>query len=239
MVGGELTLEALELSYNPRVGLLPAPVQALANGGVLVIDDFGRQRVAARDLLNRWIVPLESRVDYLTLTVRPEVRGAVHGAGGRSPPTSSPPISSTRRSFAAFTTRCCAESPTHEDLRADLPERLLRRARRSLRRGPGRSICSTNYYKPRDIRTARLPSARPDRSGAVARRVSREPPALTPELLRCGVRQLLRGRDRGDASRLPHMHDMRRPFAVTRGPRSRCCWRPLRRAWRGAWRSRA
>jgi predicted ATPase with chaperone activity len=67
MVGGELTLESLELSYNAVAGFYKAPVQALANGGVLVIDDFGRQRVAARDLLNRWIVPLESRVDFLTL----------------------------------------------------------------------------------------------------------------------------------------------------------------------------
>jgi SpoVK/Ycf46/Vps4 family AAA+-type ATPase len=67
MVGGELTLEALELSYNSSTGFYRAPVQALANGGVLVIDDFGRQQVAPRDLLNRWIVPLESRVDYLTL----------------------------------------------------------------------------------------------------------------------------------------------------------------------------
>jgi predicted ATPase with chaperone activity len=67
MVGGELTLESLELSFNAVAGFYKAPVQALANGGVLVIDDFGRQRVAARDLLNRWIVPLESRVDFLTL----------------------------------------------------------------------------------------------------------------------------------------------------------------------------
>ena len=67
MVGGELTLDALELSYNPASGFYRAPVQAVANGGVLVIDDFGRQQVAPRDLLNRWIVPLESRVDYLTL----------------------------------------------------------------------------------------------------------------------------------------------------------------------------
>ena len=66
-VGGELTLDALELSYLPVSGFYRAPLQALANGGVLVIDDFGRQRVAPRDLLNRWIVPLESRVDYLTL----------------------------------------------------------------------------------------------------------------------------------------------------------------------------
>ena len=67
MVGGELTLDSLELSYSPSTGFYRAPVQAVANGGVLVIDDFGRQQVAPRDLLNRWIVPLESRVDYLTL----------------------------------------------------------------------------------------------------------------------------------------------------------------------------
>jgi predicted ATPase with chaperone activity len=66
-VGGELTLDALELTYMPVAGFYRAPLQALANGGVLVIDDFGRQRVGPRDLLNRWIVPLESRVDYLTL----------------------------------------------------------------------------------------------------------------------------------------------------------------------------
>ncbi len=67
MVGGELTLDSLELSYNPTTGFYRAPVQAIANGGVLVIDDFGRQRCTPRDLLNRWIVPLESRVDFLTL----------------------------------------------------------------------------------------------------------------------------------------------------------------------------
>ena len=67
MVGGELTLESLELSYSKTTGFYNAPIQAVANGGVLVIDDFGRQRCSARDLLNRWIVPLESRVDFLTL----------------------------------------------------------------------------------------------------------------------------------------------------------------------------
>jgi SpoVK/Ycf46/Vps4 family AAA+-type ATPase len=67
MVGGELTLESLELSYNPDSGFYGAPVQTIANGGVLVIDDFGRQACSPRDLLNRWIVPLESRVDFLTL----------------------------------------------------------------------------------------------------------------------------------------------------------------------------
>ncbi len=67
MVGGELTLDSLELSYSPTTGFYRAPVQAVANGGVLVIDDFGRQHCSPRDLLNRWIVPLESRVDFLTL----------------------------------------------------------------------------------------------------------------------------------------------------------------------------
>jgi hypothetical protein len=66
-VGGELTLEALELAYSDTTRFYTAPIQAVATGGVLVIDDFGRQRCSARDLLNRWIVPLESRVDFLTL----------------------------------------------------------------------------------------------------------------------------------------------------------------------------
>jgi len=58
---------SLDLSFDSVSGFYRAPLQALANGGVLVIDDFGRQHCSARDLLNRWIVPLESRVDYLTL----------------------------------------------------------------------------------------------------------------------------------------------------------------------------
>lgn len=66
-VGGELTLESLDLNYDASLGFYRAPVQAIANGGVLVIDDFGRQHCSARDLLNRWIVPLESGIDYLTL----------------------------------------------------------------------------------------------------------------------------------------------------------------------------
>ena len=66
-VGGELTLDMLDLTFHEASSYYEAPVQLKANGGVLIIDDFGRQRVPARDLLNRWIVPLEARVDYLTL----------------------------------------------------------------------------------------------------------------------------------------------------------------------------
>jgi predicted ATPase with chaperone activity len=66
-VGGELKLESLDLQYSASTGIYQAPVQMVAGGGVLLIDDFGRQGCLPRDLLNRWIVPLESRVDYLTL----------------------------------------------------------------------------------------------------------------------------------------------------------------------------
>src|SRR5262249_47386654 len=68
MVGGELRLESLDLNDNRSSGFYRAPIQTLANGGVLVIDDFGRQQCSPRELLNRWIVPLESRVDFLTLS---------------------------------------------------------------------------------------------------------------------------------------------------------------------------
>jgi len=68
IVGGELTLEMLDLTFNPLSKLHEAPIQLKANGGVFLVDDFGRQRIRPQDLLNRWIVPLESRVDYLTLS---------------------------------------------------------------------------------------------------------------------------------------------------------------------------
>jgi len=67
MVGGELTLDMLDLAFNPIAKFYEAPIQLKANGGVFLVDDFGRQRIRPQDLLNRWIVPLESRVDYLTL----------------------------------------------------------------------------------------------------------------------------------------------------------------------------
>ena len=67
VVGGELTLEGLDLVYDDVHKYYEAPFQVKANGGILLIDDFGRQQVRPRDLLNRWIVPLENRVDYLTL----------------------------------------------------------------------------------------------------------------------------------------------------------------------------
>lgn len=67
VVGGELTLEGLDLVFDDVNKYYEAPFQVKANGGILLIDDFGRQLVRPRDLLNRWIVPLENRIDYLTL----------------------------------------------------------------------------------------------------------------------------------------------------------------------------
>jgi predicted ATPase with chaperone activity len=67
VVGGELTLAGLDLVFDDTNKFYEAPFQVKANGGILLIDDFGRQLVRPRDLLNRWIVPLENRMDFLTL----------------------------------------------------------------------------------------------------------------------------------------------------------------------------
>uniref|UniRef100_A0A7C2JZN1 ATPase n=1 Tax=Schlesneria paludicola TaxID=360056 RepID=A0A7C2JZN1_9PLAN len=67
ITGGELTLDMLELQHHKTGNFYNAPLHIKANGGVFLIDDFGRQLVSPRDLLNRWIVPLEERIDYLTL----------------------------------------------------------------------------------------------------------------------------------------------------------------------------
>ncbi len=67
VVGGELNMESLDLVFDDVNKFYEAPFQVKSNGGILLIDDFGRQQVRPRDLLNRWIVPLENRIDYLTL----------------------------------------------------------------------------------------------------------------------------------------------------------------------------
>ncbi|HEY1068623.1 MAG TPA: AAA family ATPase [Pirellulales bacterium] len=67
VVGGEMTIEALDLTYSQAAKFYEAPLHMKSNGGTFVIDDFGRQRVAPTELLNRWIIPLEHRIDYLSL----------------------------------------------------------------------------------------------------------------------------------------------------------------------------
>jgi hypothetical protein len=67
VVGGELTMSSLEVTLNTSTGISESPLQLKSNCGTLVIDDFGRQRMSTDELLNRWIVPLEKRFDFLNL----------------------------------------------------------------------------------------------------------------------------------------------------------------------------
>lgn len=74
VVGGELTMEHLEIQYNAQTGISEAPVQMKSNTGLLLIDDFGRQRMSVDELLNRWIVPLEKRYDFLNTSNGKKIR---------------------------------------------------------------------------------------------------------------------------------------------------------------------
>jgi predicted ATPase with chaperone activity len=67
LVGGELTLNMLDLAFNPILKYYEAPLQLKANNGLFIVDDFGRQQIAPQELLNRWIIPLENRQDFLCL----------------------------------------------------------------------------------------------------------------------------------------------------------------------------
>ena len=68
VVGGELEMSSLDVKFNPTLNISEAPLQLKANGGVFLIDDFGRQQIQPEALLNRWIIPLEKQIDYLTLS---------------------------------------------------------------------------------------------------------------------------------------------------------------------------
>ncbi len=74
VVGGELTMDNLEIRHDPHSNVSEAPLQMKSNCGCLLIDDFGRQRIEPAELLNRWIVPLECRVDYLTLSTGKKIQ---------------------------------------------------------------------------------------------------------------------------------------------------------------------
>ncbi|HEY6565795.1 MAG TPA: AAA family ATPase, partial [Pirellulaceae bacterium] len=74
VVGGEMTMDHLEIRHDPVSNVSEAPLQLKSNCGCLVIDDFGRQRAAPDELLNRWIIPLENRHDFLTLTTGKKIQ---------------------------------------------------------------------------------------------------------------------------------------------------------------------
>ena len=74
IVGGELTLDTLEIRHDPGSNVSEAPLQLKSNCGCLLIDDFGRQRIEPTELLNRWIIPLENRHDFLTLATGKKIQ---------------------------------------------------------------------------------------------------------------------------------------------------------------------
>lgn len=74
VVGGEMTMDSLELRFDPNSKTSEASLQLKSNGGCLLIDDFGRQRVEPLELLNRWIIPLENRIDFLTLSTGKKIQ---------------------------------------------------------------------------------------------------------------------------------------------------------------------
>jgi MoxR-like ATPase len=72
--GGEMTLDSFELTYSPSMRFYEAPLPMKANGGTFLLDDYGRQRVDPEQMLNRWIIPLEHQIDYLTLRTGKKIR---------------------------------------------------------------------------------------------------------------------------------------------------------------------
>jgi predicted ATPase with chaperone activity len=74
IVGGELTMDSLEIRHDPVSNVGEASLQLKSNCGCLLIDDFGRQRITPQDLLNRWIIPLENRYDFLTLATGKKIQ---------------------------------------------------------------------------------------------------------------------------------------------------------------------
>jgi hypothetical protein len=74
VAGGEMTIAELDLAYLPSLRFYEAPPHVKANGGLFFLDDFGRQRVDPTELLNRWIIPLEQQVDYMTLATGQKIR---------------------------------------------------------------------------------------------------------------------------------------------------------------------
>src|SRR5262249_31003014 len=113
VVGGELTLEMLDLIYVPSGRYYEAPPHLKANGGVFLVDDFGRERISPEQLLNRFITPMEHHIDYFTLKTGQKVvlplRHILIIATNLSPETVTDPAFLRRMGY-----RVCLESPTPE-----------------------------------------------------------------------------------------------------------------------------
>ena len=196
-VGGELTLEMLDLSFNEISKFYEAPLQLKANGGVFVVDDFGRQRIRPRDLLNRWIVPLESRVDYLTLHTGKKFEipfdVLIVFATNLNPESLADEAFLRRIPYKIY-----AKNPTPEEFSQIF---ALNCRKRNLVFDPVViEYLVRRYYEPRGDRDARMPAARPHRAGRQPVPVRRPGSGDQPRAAGQGMRQLLprrAGRTRG------------------------------------------
>ena len=192
-VGGELTLDSLDLAYSPVAKFYRAPIQLVANGGALVIDDFGRQKCSPHALLNRWITPLESRVDFLTLQSGQKVdlpfMVLVIFATNIKPAELVDEAFLRRIHYKVF-----AESPTAADF-TQIFQNACRERDLEFDPEPRQTSARAGISRAGD-RNSRMSSARSDRSGAVAGALPWRASPADRRTAGGGVRQLLRGRNR-------------------------------------------
>ena len=152
----------LDLTFNPISKFYEAPIQLKANGGVFVVDDFGRQRIPPRDLLNRWIVPLESRVDFLTLHTGRKFEMPFNVLIVFA--TNLKPESLADEAFLRrIPYKILAKNPTMDEY-CRIFELNCKKREPGVRSGDGR-VSEPQVLPAAQAADARLPSARPRRAG--------------------------------------------------------------------------
>ena len=192
VVGGELTMDQLEVTLNTATNVSEAPLQLKSNCGTLVIDDFGRQRMTTDQLLNRWIVPLEKRYDFLNLASGKKIQVPFDQLIMFS--TNLEPKRPGRRRVPAAHSRTRSKSPTR-----------TKQAFRELfkimapKLGVEYDEAAVDYliekhYRGGEPAAPLLPAARPAccRSATTAATPTSRP-KMTPENFDFAVRELLRG----------------------------------------------
>ena len=170
VVGGELTMDGLEIRHDPVSNTSEAPLQLKSNCGCLLIDDFGRQRIEPAELLNRWIIPLENRQDYLTLSTGKKIRVPFEQLIIFS--TNLEPQDLVDEAFLAAHS---LQNPDQRPGRGRVPppvRAVCRGIRLRIPRGRRRSPAANALSRPQPA-DASLPSARPARPGSQLLRLQR------------------------------------------------------------------
>ena len=185
MVGGELTLEMLDLKFNPIAKFHEAPIQLKANGGVLLVDDFGRQRIRPQRPAQSLDRAAREPRRLPDAAHRQEIPDAVRRADRLRHQPRSRRRWPTKRSCAASRTRFGSSDPTLEqftqDLRAELPQRNLQ-----VSPGDGR-VPAAPPLRPVEPSDARVPSTRSARPGDGDVPLSGREPGITRAAARCGL----------------------------------------------------